>query len=634
MSVPTGPAAMTAPTEQMREFTADPKEIRKMSAQPDVHPGLAQRMWGFKARLDPTVTFEEFTHWAKVERELEEVEFRRYKLNTTGQTFLGGIKGYFTSNAYEDAAKNNAGNTVVHGSNFDEKMDGEVAGDPNLGPGPIGPPSTSDASSDLDAEWRQASRALRTAGWGSIFYLITTDILGWGQTPYVFSNTGYGLGVGIFVLMGLAAGASGYMIWRTFLALDSSRFPLVTFGDVFFRLFGSKARHFINVLQSLQMFFSVAVILLGQTYILAQLAGGVNLCFIVCAIIILVVCLVSGYMRSLKHLGWFCNASVWINIVSFIIICVAAAKYGPDPVPAVNLGVLPKEWALPGQMAPVKTFAGTPPALYQPSDHDLFAAKFNGINSMVYAYSGAILFIAFLSEMRHPMDFWKAMLCAQLFISIVYIFFGAFAYSYYGQYSYVNITQVVQPLSLQILSNVLGLITGWLAVFLYFNVGMKTVYIEIGQEICGLPSITSKRGKYLWWGLGPIYWIIAFVVAMSVPQFSAFTNFIGGLFSLNFTYSFSGIMFTGYNIHEGARLPGEGYDPVTGVTTRHDSGVKRWIRGFKARWYLALPATLYALAGLATSGMGTWAAIEALIAAFGPGGSVVTSWTCTNPFAS
>lgn len=42
------------------------------------------------------------------------------------------------------------------------------------------------------------------------------------------------------------------------------------------------------------------------------------------------------------------------------------------------------------------------------------------------AYSGAILFIAFLSEMRHPMDFWKAMICAQLFISIVYIFFGVF----------------------------------------------------------------------------------------------------------------------------------------------------------------------------------------------------------------
>lgn len=167
---------------------------------------------------------------------------------------------------------------------------------------------------------------------------------------------------------------------------------------------------------------------------------------------------------------------------------------------------------------------------------------------------------------------------------------------------------------------------------LYFNVGMKTVYIEVGQEICGLPPITTKRGKWLWWGLGPIYWILAFVVAMSVPQFSAFTNFIGGLFSLNFTYSFSGFMYAAYHIKEGARLPGEGYDPVTGVTTRHDQGMKRWIRGFKKSWYISLPSILYTMAGLATSGMGTWAAIEALISAFAPAGSVLTSWTCTNPF--
>lgn len=161
---------------------------------------------------------------------------------------------------------------------------------------------------------------------------------------------------------------------------------------------------------------------------------------------------------------------------------------------------------------------------------------------------------------------------------------------------------------------------------------MKTIYVEVCQEIFKMPPIASKRGKYLWWGLGPIYWVVAFVIAMSVPQFSAFTNFIGGLFSLNFTYTFSGVMYSAYRIQEAARLPGEGFDPVTGVTTRHDKGVKRWIRGFKKSWYITLPVIIYSMAGLATSGMGTWAAVEALIAAFGPGGSVLTSWTCVNPF--
>lgn len=161
---------------------------------------------------------------------------------------------------------------------------------------------------------------------------------------------------------------------------------------------------------------------------------------------------------------------------------------------------------------------------------------------------------------------------------------------------------------------------------------MKTVYLEIGQELLHLPPITTTKGKYLWWALGPFYWILAFVISMSVPQFTAFTNFVGGLFSLNFTYSFSGIMCLAYKIQDGARLPGEGFDPATGVTTRYDSGVKRWIRGFTKTWYISLPILIYVGCGLASSGMGTWAAILALEGAYGPNGSVLTSWTCVNPY--
>lgn len=45
------------------------------------------------------------------------------------------------------------------------------------------------------------------------------------------------------------------------------------------------------------------------------------------------------------------------------------------------------------------------------------------------SYGGAILFVSFLAEMRRPWDFWKGLLCAQLFICLVYIFFGAFVRS-------------------------------------------------------------------------------------------------------------------------------------------------------------------------------------------------------------
>jgi len=45
-----------------------------------------------------------------------------------------------------------------------------------------------------------------------------------------------------------------------------------------------------------------------------------------------------------------------------------------------------------------------------------------------------MIFVEFMAEMRRPMDFWKAMAYSQIFIFIVYMFFGLFVYSYQGQY--------------------------------------------------------------------------------------------------------------------------------------------------------------------------------------------------------
>lgn len=158
------------------------------------------------------------------------------------------------------------------------------------------------------------------------------------------------------------------------------------------------------------------------------------------------------------------------------------------------------------------------------------------------------------------------------------------------------------------------------------------MYLEVGQAIFKLPAISTRKGRYLWWMFGPMYWILALVISMSVPQFNAFTNFVGALFSLNFTYSLSGVMYLAYKVLDGARLEGEGFDPVTGETTRFDSGIKRLVRGFFKNYYMTIPVLIFTMAGLAASGMGTWAAILALESAYGPNGSVLTSWTCKNPF--
>jgi hypothetical protein len=166
---------------------------------------------------------------------------------------------------------------------------------------------------------------------------------------------------------------------------------------------------------------------------------------------------------------------------------------------------------------------------------------------------------------------------------------------------------------------------------LYFNIGMKTVYIEVCQEIFHFPNISSKKGRLLWYALGPIYWILAFLIAAAVPNLNGISGLVGALLILNFTYTFPALLYIGFRCQVDAALPGEGFDPVSGITTRHDSGIKRWVRGFSKNWHINTMSTIYFLGGLATSGMGCWAAITGLITIFGPGGTVATSFGCAAP---
>ena len=52
----------------------------------------------------------------------------------------------------------------------------------------------------LNDEMLNARRALRTASWAAIFYLITTDILGPFNAPYAFSQVGYVPGTILYVV--------------------------------------------------------------------------------------------------------------------------------------------------------------------------------------------------------------------------------------------------------------------------------------------------------------------------------------------------------------------------------------------------------------------------------------------------
>lgn len=230
---------------------------------------------------------------------------------------------------------------------------------------------------------------------------------------------------------------------------------MMSYGDPFFRLFGKKSRHFINVAQCLQQFLTVAVLILSKTTNISQISKN-TVCFSGMMAVVLAIGMISGIIRSLTKIGWLSNAAVFMNIANFLIIMIAAATYEPL-YEAVTRSTLIKT------IEPIAVFAGQPPDRYQQQVPG-FASQFNAVNTMVYAYAGALLFVAFLAEMRHPMDFWKGLFCAQAFICIIYLLFGVFVYSFWGQYSANNIVNVIRPYNLQTAGNIFTMLTGFIAV--------------------------------------------------------------------------------------------------------------------------------------------------------------------------
>jgi hypothetical protein len=159
------------------------------------------------------------------------------------------------------------------------------------------------------------------------------------------------------------------------------------------------------------------------------------------------------------------------------------------------------------------------------------------------------------------------------------------------------------------------LIGALIAAGLYGNIGIKVFYNNILLDIFNAPSLITRRGKIIYACIVPVWWIIAFVIAASIPDYFGFVSVISASMLLNLTYTFPPLFILGYDIQKNAIRPdrGEGFDPVTGVVTR-EPRMKRLIRGYISGgpFQVAMNVwhTIYFFASLSMCGLGMYAAIQ------------------------
>ncbi|KAJ7269016.1 putative amino acid transporter [Mycena rebaudengoi] len=496
---------------------------------------------------------------------------------------------------------------------------------------PLSFPPNHKAASDTvisDEEWTNASRALRTATRGAAFYLITTDILGPFGLPYAFATMGWGPGVALYTVFAGLAGYSGYLLWDIFLGLDSYQFPVLSFGDLGYRLYGPYMRYLFNFLQGIQLLLNVGIIVISNGEALSQ-ATKFKLCFIVCCLIWAIVGFFMGQIRTLQKFGWLANVAVWINLICMFITMGTAAHTAPNFAGAgASAGATIAGGALvtpnaQGVFPPVQTSGGIP-------DTGSFVASVSGAMQAIFAYGGSMVFPEFMAEMRRPKDFLTAMWAAQAFIYFWYMFYGLFMYGFQGQYvinpSYLGIG----PYNLQTAGNVFAMVSAVIAAALYGNIGIKVIYNNVFVEVFRAPGLNTTAGRWAWACLIPLYWAIAFVLAAGIPNFAGLTSVVAAFCILHFTYTFPPMLSVMFWMKRHALQEGEGYHPTTGQTVRHDSGFKRMARGFMARrWWVNVANIIYMLGALALGGLGAYSSIIVLTDAFKS--NRMTSFVCKSP---
>ncbi|OBT83915.1 hypothetical protein VE02_09766 [Pseudogymnoascus sp. 03VT05] len=566
---------------------------------------------------DPSVSFEEYQYYAKFTRADQDALYGPNVPVLIGVPVPGVIEADSSlSSSKLSAEKTHEENALRHRKNPHDTIHTDHAG----------------VSSE---EWATASRAVRTATWLSIFYLITTDILGPFGVAFALGTLGWGPGIALYTAFGIMAAFGGWLLYRMFLGLDSYEYPMKTYGDVAFRVYGPTMRHMVNIMQTIQLVFNVGAIVISNGMALSQMSQF-KLCYAICCLIWAVCGFFLGQIRTLQKYGFIATFAIFLNVLLMLINMGVVAHSPPNYLATGGsagqaLGGLSVTADASGLHPPIITTASLPVSSVG------FTGGVVGLMQAVYAYGGAMLFIEFMAEMRHPRDFWKAMIFAQLFIYICYIFYGCFIYGYQGQYSVNPSYQGVSPYAWQTVGNAIAVVSALIAAGLYGNIGIKVLYNNLFVDLFKAPPITSKRGKFLWAVITPVYWSIAFIVAAAIPNFFGLTSLIAALCIMQFSYTFPPLLHLGFAIKEGAMLQGEGFNPSTGEVVRHDAGIKRWARGFFnggfSGWklYVNLFNILFFLGSAVTAGLGAYSAIEALITAFQS--PQITAFTCTSPLA-
>lgn len=289
-------------------------------------------------------------------------------------------------------------------------------------------------------------------------------------------------------------------------------------GHILFEPLGPRwarfGREFLGAAQTIFLIFSMASHILTWTICLSTLTNGAT-CTIVWGVLGLVLFWIFDIPRTLLKVSWLSCAS-FVSIVTAVIVTMAG-------VGARN----PSQ----GQ--------------YRATQTATFATAFLSVTNIVFAYAGHVAFFSFISEMKNPKDFPKALVLLQVTDTGMYFIVAMVVYAYGGD-------DVPSP-ALGAAGTTLGKVAWGLAIptiiiagVIYGHVASKYIYVRLFR---GTKHMSKRTPLAVgsWLAITLTLWVIAWIIAESIPNFNDLLALISSLFAAWFTYGVSGIFWVFLN---------------------------------------------------------------------------------------
>ncbi|KAI0199656.1 N amino acid transport system protein [Astrocystis sublimbata] len=408
-----------------------------------------------------------------------------------------------------------------------------------------GPDDESDSglSSDAILEKQLAQEAgsaiqYRTCSWQKTAALLFSEYicLAIMSFPWSYSYLGLIPGIILTIVQALIVLYTSLVLWQFCLRHPEVR-DVCDIGQM---LFWNKkwAWWFTAIMFLLNNTFIQALhVLTGAKYVNTLIGGNTDAISCQTVSIGFIVAIISWLaslprtFNVLSHLG---TASAFFTFISVLLAVIFAAieshpaKYSAVPVTDPATGK-----ALP---------SGAPIVTLIPLASTTFVNGLNAFLNISYTLIGQITLPSFIAEMKEPRDFPKALWVCTILEIIVFTIVGGAVYAYTGnQYMTSPAFGSLQPLYKKLAFSFMIPTIIFLGV-LYASVSARFVFLRIFHN-SRHKNENTVVGWASWAAILLVTWVLAFVVANSIPFFSSLLSLLSSLFDSFFGFIFWGVAY-------------------------------------------------------------------------------------------